>query len=389
VALLDFAALTDHSEHFPRIGDVTLFNVFKEYIKITNEFNSPGEFATIVAMEWTPKYVISGNNITFGHLNVYFEGDSMPFFSTFTQRSPEQLFKHIQENTDDDFISWTHHATRAQFASDYAFHYEDINRMIEIYSVHGSCECVGDDNLYEEVGQLDKHGYSIRDALRMGRKYGIMASGDNHDGRLGHSISHTEARAYNQYPYTFSGYRVNHPHPGGITGLFASSLSRKNIFDSLYNRAGYASTWVNRHYIDFRINDLMVGQNDSTVKVPKVNSTREIEILACADGISKKSDKITNIETISIYKNSELWKRYENVNSPIKRISLNDTTTITGTEYTNCITKDDGNTYIHERSLKPVNPDTLNTNGQDYYYVRMTDSNGGAAWIGPIWINPN
>ena len=357
VSLLDFAALTDHSEHFLRIGDIDLFNLFQKYIEITNSFNIAGKFVTLVAMEWTPKYVIIGQDVSFGHINVYFRGNSMPYFSTYTQRTPYELYDHIKQKTHDEFIAWTHHTLRSQFASDYAFNDDEINRMIEIYSVHGSCECIGNDNLYPSVDKLTEHGYSVRDALRMGRKYGIMASGDTHDGRLGHSISHTEARCLNQYPYTFSGYRFNHPYPGGLTGIFTSNLNRTAVFDALKSRSGYATTWVNRHYLEFKINGISVGQNESTVYVTQLN----------------------------IYKNSELWKSFDHINSPIWRTNLTDNSLITGANYTHFILKN-GKYYIHKKSILPVNISQMNTDGADYYYIRMTDSNGGAAWMGPIWV---
>jgi len=394
VALLDFAALTDHTEYFTRMGDVDVFNSFNNYIEITNSFNDPGEFATLIAVEWTPRTTPSQRQEgkVYGHLNVYFEGDDMPFFSSLTHETPDKLYDYIKEKTDDDFLAWTHHTLRSDYASDYAFYDEDINTLIEVYSVHGSCETSGDDTYFEEISKLpdDIDGYSARDALRMGRRFGFIASGDSHDGRLGHSISHTDADAYNQYPYTLAGYRLGHAYPNGLAGIFASKLSRKQIFNALKTRSCYGTTGVNRHYIEFSINNISVGVNDSTVYVPQANSTRHIEILVCADGVSMGPDDFTEIEEIEIYKNSKLWKSYEDIDKLIKRIVVNDTVNITGTKYSKdkCVKKSDGKWYIHENSLKAVDPGDLNTDGFDYYYVRMRDTNGGAAWIGPIWVGP-
>ncbi|MHA1437478.1 MAG: DUF3604 domain-containing protein [Promethearchaeota archaeon] len=385
VALLDFAALTDHSEHFPRMGDADVFNIFKNYIQTTNSFNDAGEFATFLALEWTPYYIVQGKNVMHGHLNVYFKGNDMPFFSTFSHYNQSSLFNYIEKNCEDDFIAWTHHSVKKQFKSDFAFYDEKINRLIEIYSVHGSSETIGDDNLFHPNDEIDKPGYSVRDALRMGRKFGIMASGDNHDGRLGHSISHTRASRYNQYPYTLSGYRLGHPFPNGLTGIFASELSRECLFEALYNRSCYATTWINRPYIEFKINGLAVGVNDSTKYVPALNTTRQIEILVCADGVSMDPNTITKIEKIEIFKNSELLTSWDDINHIFFRATYFDKNDITGTEYDDYIKKN-GKYYIHEDSIKPIDPDDLNTNGFDYYYLRTIDSNGGVAWIGPIWV---
>ncbi len=124
VALLDFAALTDHGEHFPRIGDIDMFNIFQNYIQTTNEFNEDGKFATIVALEWTPDYIVRGDDVANGHLNVYFEGDDMPYFSTFMAQTPDELYDYIKENSDDNFISWGHHTNIGQFGSDFGFYDE-------------------------------------------------------------------------------------------------------------------------------------------------------------------------------------------------------------------------------------------------------------------------
>jgi len=390
ISHLDFAALTDHSEHFPRLGEIDLFNIFQSYIDVTNSYNDLGKFITLVGLEWTPNYIVWGNDLSSGHYNVYFKGDTMPFFSTLTHKNPDELFSFIRENTDDEFISWMHHTNNGQFHSDFGFYDPSISTLIEIYSIHGSSETIGEDNYYRQNAKVTTPGYSVRDALKMGRKFGFMASGDNHDGRLGHSISHTRASAFNQYPYTLSGYRMGHPHPNGLTGIFTSDLSRDNVFDSLQDRSCFATTWVNRPYINFSINGTTVGVNDSTFYVPALNSWREINVTICADGVSMTSSTTSTIKKVDIFKNSDtLWKTYS-PNTALFKINEFDNDTITGANYTDYIQKD-GQYYINEHSLKPIaDPEgELNSGGFDYYYVRVLDSNDAAAWIGPIWVGLN
>jgi len=385
ISHLDFAALTDHSEHFPRLGEVDLFNIFQSYIDVTNSYNDPGTFVTLVALEYTPNYIVWGSDLARGHYNVYFKGDNMPFFSTLTHRNPDELFSFIRENTDDEFISWMHHTNNGQFYSDFGFYDASVSPLIEIYSIHGSSETIGDDNYYRQNQKVLTPGYTVRDALKMGRKFGFMASSDNHDGRLGHSISHTRASALNQYPYTLSGYRMGHPHRNGLTGAFMPSLTRENVFESLQNRSCFATTWVNRPYINFSINGTTVGVNDSTFYVPALNSWREINVTICADGVSMTSSTTTTIKKVDIFKNSdELWKTYS-PNSILFKINELDNDTITGAIYDDYIIKD-GQYYIHEHSIKPVDINDLNSRGFDYYYVRVLDSNDAVAWIGPIWV---
>jgi len=389
VALLDFAALTDHAELMPTIADKTAFNVFENYIETTNSFNVDGSFSTLVAMEYTPMVAFMRSYLSPQHINVYFQGETMPYFSSFDHVNADELFAYIKANTDDEFVAWTHHGTRNSQPSDFAYYHEDIQTMVEIYSCHGSAEVIGEENWYPEIGEVTEPGYSVRDALKMGRKFGIMASSDTHDGRMGHSILHTNARALNQYPYTIAAYQYGVPYPGSLTGLFAPNLTRENIFNALKNRSGYATNWVNRHFINFSINGLTVGVNDSTLEVPTVSTNRTIDIFICLDGISMTPNQLNTIEQIDIIKNSVLWKtktKQEMGNQFLYHWTINDTDDITGTEYTDCIQKEDGNWYIHKDSTKAVNRAELNSNGIDYYYIRIHDSNNGAAWMGPIWV---
>ncbi|MHA1280108.1 MAG: hypothetical protein ACTSQ8_23185 [Candidatus Helarchaeota archaeon] len=390
VALLDFAALTDHAEIFPQFSTAPLFNQFQNYMDVTNSFNKKGAFVTLIALEWTPILSTVRSYLCDEHMNFYFKGESMPFVSTYTHFTPDEVYAYIQANTEDQFVSWTHHPLRKDYGSDYAFYNESFNRMIEIYSVHGCGEFVNKTlNPFPTIHSFDEdeHGYSVNDLLRMGRKCGLMASGDSHDGRMGHSLVHTKARgAAHVYPLSIAGYNLG-AYPNGLTGLYIDELNRTEVFDALYTRSAIATTWVTRPVISFSINNVQVGQNDSTVIVPNVNTNRTLEITIMVDGVSLVPNLRTNISKVEIFKNSELW-RTEVVNDIIYHQTINDSAPITGTNYTHCIQKADGKWYIHERSIKPVDPSTLNTGGADYYYIRMTESSGWVSWMGPIWIQP-
>lgn len=388
VALLDFAALTDHTEMFPRVGDWDVLDRFQQYKRIANDFNGGpgGNFTTLLALEWTPLLAPSRPYLSTAHVNVYFRGNDMPFFSTWTQHTQAELYAYLRARGHANFLSWPHHTTRSDYGSDFGFYDPAVNTMVEIYSCHGSSEFVGTRNLYPAINEFEgADRYSVNAGLQMGRRHGFMASSDTHDGRIGHNILHTDARAMNQYPFNPSAYRYGVPYPGGLTGVYASQLDRGAVFDALRARAGYATTWVNRHYLNFSINGVPVGTRNSTVTVPSATTPRTVELLVAADGIATRPNQTTCIETIEVFKNSELWRRAV-VDQPIVRWRLRDETPVTGTSYDLCVQKADGLWYVSERSIQPVDPATLNTGGADYYYARVTDSNGGAAWIGPLWV---
>ncbi|MBN2154172.1 MAG: hypothetical protein JW839_22145 [Candidatus Lokiarchaeota archaeon] len=389
VALVDFAALTDHAEMFPRFGDAALGTSFQDYVDTTNRFNEAGRFATLVALEWTPLLATAREYLCTQHMNFYMSGDSIPYISTFDQPTPYEAYEAVRAATSDPFVAWTHHVTRADYPSDFGFHDASINTMIEIYSCHGSGEFQGALNLYPMVHGIDEshQGYSVNDALRMGRRFGIMASSDSHDGNPGHDLLHTSARTLTQQPYTFSAYRYGVVQPGGLTGVLAANLSRASVFGALQARAALATTWINRPFVNFSINGVRVGRQDSTVPLAAPSTPRFVNVVVAVDGLARSAGTTNKITNVTIFKNSAPWRSIA-PGSPMVNWTVVDDAPATGTSYDHCVQKADGLWYVHEHSLSPVDPAVLNTGGADYYYVRATDTLGGAAWMGPIWASP-
>ncbi len=388
VALIDFAAITDHAEMFPRFGDTAVGTTFQDYVDTTNRFNEAGRFATIVALEWTPLLATARDYLCTSHVNFYMSGDSVPYISTFDQHTPYEAYEAVRAATNDPFMAWTHHVTRDEYPSDFGFYNETLNTMAEVYSCHGSGEFQDSLNLYPMVHGLDEshHGYSVNDALRMGRRFGIMASSDSHDGNPGHDLLHTSARTLTQQPYTFSAYRYGVVQPGGLTGVLAANLSRASVFEALQSRAAIATTWINRPFVNFSVNGVSVGDQNSTVLLGEPVVPRSVKVLVAIDGLAYTAGTTVTIANITIFKNSEPWRSIAPGGVMVNWTVMDDAP-VTGTSYDHCVQKADGLWYVNERSLVPVDPASLNTAGMDYYYVRVTDSLGGAAWMGPIWVS--
>ena len=89
--------------------------------------------------------------------------------------------------------------------------------------------------------------------------------------------------------------------------------------------------------------------------------------------------------TVEIIKNGIIWTSFQIV-EPISMINIMDNSTITGTNYDSCIQDVEGNYYINHRSQNPIDPSILNTNGMDYYAIRIVGNNGRTSYIGPIWV---
>ncbi|MHA2295004.1 MAG: hypothetical protein ACXAEU_08685 [Candidatus Hodarchaeales archaeon] len=54
-----------------------------------------------------------------------------------------------------------------------------------------------------------------------------------------------------------------------------------------------------------------------------------------------------------------------------------------------CIQGSDGSSYSNDHSSNPVDPNTLNTGGMDYYAIRVVGTNGRTSYMGPIWVSYN
>jgi len=373
VAALDFYALTEHGEII-QLGK----NRIQRYIEAANEANRPGEFVTLLGIEYT--------NHDTGHYTCIFDGDRLPvapliFAPYFGLRgalqTPDELWRLL-----DDFTATTgtaalalpHHTVVERFMQDWSYYNPRYVRIAEVTSTHG-------DNLYEPDHPLNyrgstfppppgTRGCSITSALQMGLKLSLYASSDSHDGHPGHDLSRTRASIGHQRPFSFWWTRFDKPYPGGLTAVYGSELTRRGIFSALQNRQIYAVSDHGRPILFMTINGVTVG-GDSTVTVPDRNAPREIKVLLAQDGapaaatgslaeedISREPDWNAAIE---IHKNSALLASIP-VAGPIAAVSYTDAEPVAGTAYgkENCVLKD-GAYYINRYSDKPVDPAALNT----------------------------
>ena len=234
------------------------------------------------------------------------------------------------------------------------------------------------------------------DAFKMGYRMTLYASSDEHDGHPGHSLSHTNAYIGHQSPLTIWPNRVDLPHPGGLTAVYASNLTRESVFTGLYQQRIYASSDHGRPFLSFNINGTLVGDN-STLLVANSTIHRELHILFAQDGapaanVRPHAARVTPDwqpnwnARLEIFKNGILYDT-KLINTPIANITLLDTEAITGTSFTDhCIQKSDGKNYINTYSDNPIDPNLLNTGGADFYVLRIVGDNGRYCYAGPIWV---
>jgi hypothetical protein len=396
IACLDFMALTDH-------GEIMLFGgprSFDWLEQATNAAHDPQRFVTFHGLEWT--------NTQTGHYTCVFSGDTLlkdPVLSYLTLPTIEDLWNALDDFTDATgcrSLALPHHTTQKQYIEDWTYLNPKYVKIVEVTSVHGEC-------LFEQRHPLNyvgliapppqyTNGTSIVDAFRMGYRMTLYASSDNHDGHPGHSLSHTPAFVGHQRPYSVWHTRNEHPYPSGLTAVYSPELTRDAIFSALEQQVIFACSDYGRPLLNFTINGVGVG-NNSPLTVSDALTPREIQIFLAQDGSPAGTFQTAASVTenwspnwnaqIEIIKNGELLTSIP-IDQPVVNVTFIDSEAITGTSYgpESCIFVN-GEYYINDFSDNPIDPNTLNTNGVDFYLIRVVGASGRYAYIGPIWVEVN
>ncbi|MFX1272533.1 MAG: DUF3604 domain-containing protein [Promethearchaeota archaeon] len=391
VACLDFMALTDH-------GEIMMWTPWSVDIleAETNMAYDPGHFVTFQGTEWT--------DVVTGHYTCIFNGDQLikdPVLSYLSLPTPDTLWAALDdftEATSCSALALPHHTTQLAYIQDWTYMNPKYVKIAEVASVHGAF-------LYEQrhslnyVGAIDPppeyvNGSSIMDAFRMGYRLTLYASSDEHDGHPGHSLSHTPAYVGHQRPWSMWQTRNEHPYPGGLVAVYAENLTRESVFFGLDAQRVFANSDHGRPIIDFSINGTRVGDGSTLVAANELDH-REITVFLAQDGAPAGSESTaTSVTpdwspdwgaTIEIIKNGEILTQIP-VTSPVINVTYVDTTTITGTSYTDSCVLRNGQYYINSYSENPIDPLELHTGGMDFYLIRVVANNGRISYAGPIWV---
>ena len=205
----DFVALTDH-ESF--LGKRTGPGEWAYLMDVADAFEAPGEFATLLAYEWTGK-----RHPGPGHKCVYWPRRG-PLVSRDDVPEGRALVRAVAARggiASPHHVGWT--------GADVPGHAEDGQPLFEICSCHGCYE-----HPEHPLGQRgDLEGETIQALLRQGLRFGFTASSDSH-GLLWH---HGESRKRD-------------PYRTGLTAVQAPHLDRASVFGALQARRCYATSGV-------------------------------------------------------------------------------------------------------------------------------------------------
>lgn len=312
-SFLDIFSLTDHTE---ALSDAQ-WNYFRE---VCNTFNEPGRFVAFNGGEWTsPEY---------GHRNFIYPDDEGPIIRCTdpNQNTLQKLYAVARKHK--ALLIANHTASGGHTTHWDNGHDPETERLIEIYSIGGVNEIPeGPGNTFtSRIKKGEVVGSHAVDGLKKGFRFGFVGTGDDHDGRPGDSIHDLQEEP--------EGYReLLGP---GLMGVWAEELTRKSIFEALWNRRVFGTT-NNRTWLKFSIN----GQHMGSAFKPMAKLTFKVE--AASNLNIKQIDLIKEGQTVQHITPNSLRATWD----------LSDEQPITST----------------------------------WFYIRVTLGEEHLAWSSPIWID--
>jgi hypothetical protein len=380
VMALDVVAYTDHDTMGffipPRLQRRRMHTrYFDETKRVVRRFHDPGEFVTLLGYEWTKQPNVGG------HVNVYFDGvEGARLFDSIDPETDtyEKLWERIRafnEAGGTQAVTAPHHTAESSYPFDFdATDYDDATApLVEVYSQWGSSERPGSGGNRHPIdmgsGEEQRPGHHVQDALAMGHRVGLMASADYHGPRPGHSLIHAEPHLPSLSEWREKGvgwgliWRVwDEPsYPGGLQAFYAPELTREAIFESLTDRRVYGTSQPHRIVLDFRVDGVRFGEQDSAVTVPEPAAEREVSVEAAGTA---------PIAGITVVKNNEGWRAVEGTDDATAGLDA----------YTA------GTAWTDDAPVTGMEWDDERGTDADVYYVRLRQADGGMAWAGPIWV---
>ena len=308
---VDFGALTDHDHG--GVGKDTLYTEkWAQIQELAKKYYRPGQFTTLLAYE-RDSYPWYDNQA------VYFDShDAQMLPGAFKGKTTAQELAEWLKRKD-VFLA-PHDTVRLTCSTDFTRRAAELMpNGFEIYS-RGDCAEYFDHplNVFSSV-----RGGSLQEALAAGAHPAVYAGSDDHDGNNATDIPEM-------------GFPCRYP---GMTAVWARSNTAEGIFEALKNRHTYAFMGPERIYIDFRVNDQLMG---SCMMESASAPHREIFYsVSSAVPVAK----------ITVVKNNEDYFVARREGNPT------------------------GEFVDYERMLV-----------EDWYYLRVELQDGRMAWTSPCWV---
>lgn len=209
VAALDIAALTDHDHWGVRFIDQHP-DMWEQIKAVTKRFHEPERFVTLLGYEWT--------SWIYGHRHVIYFADDGELYSSMDERyeHPLDLWDALSGS---EALTFAHHSAGGPVATDWSIAPDPrFEPVTEIISVHGSSEAADSPARI----RASVPGNFVRDVLDRGYQFGLIGSGDSHDGHPG--LAHLASPT------------------GGIAAILADECTRDSVLEALRARRVYATS---------------------------------------------------------------------------------------------------------------------------------------------------
>jgi hypothetical protein len=348
LSFLDFAAAADHLRGIA--ADPRRWPVLQS---MASTFHQPGRFVAFLAFESSHAQGYGGDN------NVYFLHDNAPYF--WLERADmkgiapavplETLWAHMDAARTPYFTA-PHHTGRAHKyrAWDEPRYDPEREPLFEIYSSWGSSEVRH--SRYPICGGNNEAPSYFVDALKAGARFGVIASSDDHATLPG------AIHAFRGSPFGAL-WPQGYAHQG-LAAVWAPSLDRPALVDSLRRRATYATTYA-RTLLDVRIGEARMGE---TIPADaRLRRRRRIEVRFTLDGEARSA-------ILTLIRNGQ----------PIAREVLSG---LSLAESLREVAFDDADD-LEAIALRntPFHPTPFAV-----YYLRLEEAHGGTVWSSPIWLD--
>jgi hypothetical protein len=320
---LDFAAATDHAEFFSD-------NQWLWMQDVTNAWNQPGRFVTLVGYETEGKQ---------RDRTVY---TSHPRLTLFRGRYPptsslDIVWGHFHG---DEQVVGGVHALLAHGVNweHWGHHDPSVERFVEIYSMWGASDFRDNplvpDWMDEWISKgIIKPPMTTNDLLQKGAKLGFTGGGDCHQGHCGFVSEDPDGQV--AIPKRLAAYLQ---FRCGMTAAVMPRLDRSSLIKALRERRTYATTGA-RILLDFTAAGLPIGA---------IGSADEVECRAAVHAVQP-------LRLVEIIKDGNVvWSGESNQLDMI-------------------VTWQD-----------PEPPST-----EHYYYLHIVQDDGHMAWSSPIWVRPS
>jgi len=278
-------------------------------VKYMNErYLNEGNFVTFLAFEW--------QHTGYGDKVVLFLGGDQPYLLV-DDPSSNTAAKLYEELRRSDAIAISHHTCYPPgswcSSTDFDTVETDVERLVELWSMHGSSE--GFDAQDRPLRDSDL-ARTVMEALRKGLRLGFVGGSDTHSGRPGGSMKE---------PF---------PYWGGLTAVWAESLTRRSIFSALRARRTYALTG-GRIVLRMTVNGALMGSEIPASEDAQIN----IDVWSPRE-----------IRRVELMKNTHLIRAFEPLD-------------------------DECHLQVKDK-----------TQGPAFYHCRVTQEDGHLAVCSPVWV---